>query len=260
VKKRSGRRNRPREMAPLHPGIREHYGTFWEPVAESSRKIDASRSMKFGGFVGDEDISAMEAEIGLGIPGDGRKNLRFGLDCAFTVLGVRQHNASAAPPHEIRDKMEQLRDSLHRGLAHLGVTLSDAESEKWEPSGLNFNPTVLTVLVDAANDDRELIHACTKAVGALARFADLARIKAEATIEKGEAASGVKRMACAQMLAAIFLETFGEAPTETKGGPWEKFACWFFHHAGAPITSNIARDMLREVKRSQVAGVPKRST
>jgi hypothetical protein len=207
--------------------------------------------MRFCRLVDETDISALQARTGLIVPVERYKHLREGLDVAFTVLAVGHHSASAAPPHEIRDRMEQVRDAAHRLLGYLGVTPTDAESEKWEPSGLNFNPTVLTTLVDAANEDRHLILSCTKAIGALARFADIARIKAEEMMEKGEAGpSRIRRKACAQMLAAIFWQTFARAPTETTGGPWEKFALWFFDRAGVPITPNAARDLLREVKQS----------
>ena len=253
VKKRSGRRKRTRVPAPQDAGIRAHYGTPWEPPADSVRKIEASRSMRFGRFVEEEDIAALEAKIGLLVPPDRRKQLRDALDLAFTVLGVGQHSASAAPPHEIRDRMEQVRDTAHRLLEHLGVTPSDADSEKWQPSGLNFNATVLTTLVDAAKGDRRGILTCTKAIGAIARFADLARRRAEEAIEKGEAGtSRVRRQDCGQMLTMIFSEMFGQQPTETIGGPWEKFVLWFFDRAGARVTPNAARDMLREVKRSSL--------
>src|SRR5262249_43327771 len=97
-----------------------------------------------------------------------------------------------------------------------------------------------------------LVLACTKAIGAAARLADLARIKTEAMIEAGEAGtSRMSRVACAQLLALTFVETFGKDPTETTGGDWEKFASWAFDFAGAPITHNAARDLLRAAKGSR---------
>jgi hypothetical protein len=252
VKRRKNRAKRGNEPPRQDPGIRAHYGTPWAPPNDSPKKIDASRRMRFPPIVEEADISALEARTGLRVPAERRKRLRDELDVAFTVLAVGQHSANAAPPHQIRDRMEQLRDALHRSLAYLVVNPTDAESEEWEPSGTNFNTPVLTTLVDAANDDRSMILASTKAIGALARFADVARIKAEATIETGEArTSRMNRVACAQLVARAFVETFGKEPTETTGGAWEKFASWAFEFAGAPITPHAARDLLRAVKRSR---------
>jgi hypothetical protein len=146
--------------------------------------------------------------------------------------------------------MEQIRDATHRLLIHLGVTPNDAEFEEWEPNDLNFNPTVFVTLVDAANEDRRLIFACTRAIGALARFADRGRIKAEKEMEHAGTTSRNARRWCGQMLVDIFIEMFSQEPTETSGGPWEKFASWAFEFAGAPITPHSARELLRSAKQS----------
>jgi hypothetical protein len=231
--------------------IRALVGTPWKPPADSDRKIDTSRRMTFPRNVEEKDISALEEAIGLSVPPERRKHLRDGLNVAFTVLAVGRHSANAAQPHEIRDRMEQVRDAAHRLLEHLGVTPTDAMSEKWEPTGINFNETVFAALVDAANDDRALIRSATRAIGAIARFADLARVNAEEMIRKKKSGTSRRnRLACAQTLAVIFVETLGQEPTETTNGPWEKFAVWAFDFAGDPITHNAARDLLRAAKRS----------
>jgi len=144
-----------------------------------------------------------------------------------------------------------VRDTAHRLLEHLGINPDDANSDCWEPTGLNFNGTAYKVLVDAANGDRRLITACAKAVGELARFAELIRVGMEASIAEDQPdCKSNARKDCAQWLAATFREAFDMQPTETDGGPWEKFSIWAFRRAGQPITPNAARDLLRSIKRA----------
>jgi hypothetical protein len=245
MKRRKGRKGRASQP------IAEVYGTHWEPDPDSSRKIEKHDRLRMPWveLVTEADIADLEANTGLEVLEDRREWLCLNLDCAFTVLTFGRHTASAAPPNEIRDRMEQVRDTAHRLLTHLGINPEHANSDRWQPTGLNFNGTVYAGLVDAANGDRGHVTACAKAVGDLARFADVIRLKKEEAIEENRSDSqGSARKDCARCLAAAFHEAFDMQPTETGDGPWEKFSIWAFRRAGHPITPHAARDLLRSIK------------
>jgi len=57
-------------------------------------------------FVTEADIDDLEVNTGLNVPKDQRERLRENLDCAFIEFTCGRHAASAAPPNEIRDRME----------------------------------------------------------------------------------------------------------------------------------------------------------
>ena len=237
-----------RELPP-HVLTRHSYGRQWASDPKSRNAIDTydPLRMPWAASVTESDIADLKLQTDLAIPEALHSTFISKFECALTFIVVHQHEAGEPPPHEIRDRMEAIRADAQRLLERLGVDAGYANSEDWEPTSLHFNGTVLARLVDAANEDRSLIIACVKAIGALLNYADTAREKAQAQVNDAPAAS-VKKLAFARALAAMFQEMFGE-PTETANGPWHKFATWAYARAGVPIGTNVPRDLLRKIKK-----------
>jgi len=174
----------------------------------------------------------------------------LGLDVAFDVLTVYMHEAGRPPPHEMRNRMTSVRNDLHKILKRLGVKPELLDMKTWHPSALDLNPNIMSELVDGANDDRDQVYSCIRAMGALADIADEARRKAEYRMTNAWSV-GAARIAFAQKLMDAHESIFRKPPTETRNGKWHNFATWAFKRAGLPLGPDGPRDLLRAIKRNK---------
>lgn len=223
----------------------------WSANASGRKAIDAHDPLFIPKFddLTDDDIQGLERIAGLKIPYGKRERLLLDIDCAFDVLAIYMHKAGGPPPHEVRDRMELVRDDAFKLLNRVGLKPGIMDVKGWYPTALDLNRNVLAELEEAANGDRELIFSCVKAIGALAEIADRARCAALSRIEDGWSVAAA-RLAFSKMLLDAYLTAFEEAPTETRNGRWHRFAAWAFKRAGLPLGSDGPRDLLRVLKQN----------
>jgi hypothetical protein len=200
----------------------------WVADPSSRRAVDAHHPLFRPWFpeITDDDIKDLELNAQLAIPQAKRGQVMLGLDVAFDVLTVYMHEAGRPPPHEMRNRMTSVRNDLHKILKRLGVKPELLDMKTWHPSALDLNPNIMSELVDGANDDRDLVYSCIRAMGALADIADEARRKAEYRITNAWSV-GAARIAFAQKLMDAHESIFQEPPTETRNGKWHNFATCF---------------------------------